>query len=103
MNIINHDKAELKMKENLEENKENQKASELNIQNSLKNNYDIAEEKGVKGNKKILPTVGIKSDNFVSSKVDEGGNLNEININFDNLKSANVGVNGQKNGNRIDS
>ena len=39
----------------------------------------------------------------MSSKVDEGGNLNEINVNMDNLKSANVGINGQKLGERVDN
>ena len=60
-------------------------------------------ENGLKGKKIVLPTVTVKNENFVSSKVDEGGNLNEINVNMDNLKSANVGINGQKLGERVDN
>ena len=60
-------------------------------------------ENGLKGKKIVLPTVTVKNENFVSSKVDEGGNLNEINVNMDTLKSANVGINGQKLGERVDN
>ena len=56
-----------------------------------------------KAKKISLPTVSIKNENFVSSKVDEGENLNEINVNMNNLKSANVGINGQKTGERVDN
>ena len=60
-------------------------------------------ENALKGKKIVLPTVTVKNENFVSSKVDEGGNLNEINVNMDNLKSAYVGINGQKLGERVDN
>ena len=60
-------------------------------------------ENVLKGKKIVLPTVTVKNENFVSSKVDEGGNLNEINVNMDNLKSAYVGINGQKLGERVDN
>ena len=48
-----------------------------------------------------LPTVGVKISNFQVSKVDTAGNLDVDNINVDNEKTANVGVNGQKIGERI--
>ena len=56
-----------------------------------------------KGNKITLPAVGIKNENFVASKVDEGGNLNEINFDIVNMKSSYAGINGQKNGERIEN
>ena len=58
-------------------------------------------ENGVINTKIILPTVEIKNNNFVASKVDEGGNLDENNIDINNLKSAEAGINGQKNGNKV--
>ena len=60
-------------------------------------------ENAIKAKKISLPTVSIKNENFVTSKVDEGENLNEINVNMNNLKSANVGINGQKTGERVDN
>ena len=71
---------------------------------NIKKEENIKEsENGLKGKKIILPTVSVKNENFVSSKVDEGENLKEINVNIDNLKSANVGINGQKLGERVDN
>ena len=98
--------AELKINLNYEENK---KENDLNIQNidqdkNEERNVNLKiSEIGQKGKKINLPSVGIQNNNFVSSKVDEGGNLNEINIDMDNLKTANVGINGQKNGIRTDN
>ena len=66
--------------------------------NDNKISYQIGETKK-KG--KGLPLVGNKNDNFVSSKVDKAGNFDANNINIDNLQSANVGINGQKIGDRI--
>ena len=88
---------------------ENKKENDLNIQNiehdkNEDGNVNLKiSEIGQKGKKINLPSVGIQNNNFVSSKVDEGGNLNEINIDMDNLKTANVGINGQKNGIRTDN
>ena len=50
---------------------------------------------------KGLPMVGIKTSNFQTSKIDVAGRLNVDDVNVDNLKSANVGVNGVKLGERI--
>ena len=48
-----------------------------------------------------LPLVGSKNNDFKSSKIDYAGDLNTENIDVNNLKSANVGVNGVKMGDRI--
>lgn len=46
--------------------------------------------------------VGPKSSNFEPSKVDVAGKFDVENVDTENLKSANVGVNGQKIGDRIE-
>ena len=56
---------------------------------------------GEKKKLKSLPMVGTKSNNFKASKIDAAGKFDADNINIDNMKSANVGVNGQKIGERI--
>ena len=48
-----------------------------------------------------LPLVGSKNDNFISSKVEPVKNIDAENININNLKSSNSGINGVKNGERI--
>ena len=50
---------------------------------------------------KGLPMVGVKSNNFKSSRIDVAGKLDVDNIDVNNLKSGNVGVNGVKLGGRI--
>lgn len=45
--------------------------------------------------------VGVKSNNFKSSRIGIAGKLDVDNIDVNNLKSANVGVNGVKLGERI--
>ena len=55
----------------------------------------------IKRRGKPLPTVGDKTYNFHASKFGVAGNLNIDNINTDNLKAANVGINGQKIGEKI--
>jgi hypothetical protein len=55
----------------------------------------------VKRRGKGLPSVGVKNSNFQASKIDTAGNFDVGNINVDNTKTANVGVNGQKIGERI--
>ena len=49
-----------------------------------------------------LPMVGSKNINFEPSKVDTAGKFDEGNVDVNNLKSANVGINGQKIGERIE-
>ena len=56
---------------------------------------------GIKKKGKGLPIVGAKNSNFEPSKIDAAGRLDVENINVENLKSANVGVNGQKIGERV--
>ena len=46
--------------------------------------------------------VGIKDNNFISSKIAEVGRFDGDNINIDLTKTANVGINGQKVGDRIE-
>ena len=59
----------------------------------------ISASKKKKG--KGLPTVGVKTSNFKSSRIDVAGRLDVNNIHVNNMKSANVGVNGVKLGERI--
>ena len=56
---------------------------------------------GIKKKNKGLPLVGSKNDIFISSRIDKAGNFDTNNINIDNMKSASVGINGQKIGDRI--
>ena len=76
----------------------------LNLENNneikVESNLKISENAS-KGKKITLPSVGVKNDNFVSSRVDEGKNSNEINLDIVNMKSTNVGINGQKTGERV--
>ena len=85
---------------------QNPKESNINLEQNnevkIESNLKISEN-GIKGNKITLPAVGIKNENFVASKVDEGGNLNEINFDIVNMKSSYAGINGQKNGERIEN
>ena len=85
---------------------QNPKESNINLEQNnevkIESNLKISEN-GTKGNKITLPAVGIKNENFVASKVDEGGNLNEINFDIVNMKSSYAGINGQKNGERIEN
>ena len=78
---------------------ENNSGSEDNKEINLK------AEPSKKGNilkkGKGLPKVGIKMNNFQTSKVDVGGKLNTDNIDVNNMKSVNVGINGVKLGERI--
>jgi len=56
---------------------------------------------GMKKKGKGLPMVGSKNNNFKRSKISSIGQFDVDNVNVDNMKSANVGVNGQKIGDRI--
>ena len=71
-----------------EENEYSRVQSGINRGNSKKKNNE-------------LPPVGIKSNSFKSSKIEVAGNLNRENIDINNIKSTNVGVNGMKIGDRI--
>ena len=50
---------------------------------------------------KDLPLVGKKTNNFKSSKIEKAGKLYTNDIDVNNMKSANIGVNGVKIGDRI--
>jgi len=57
---------------------------------------------GIKKKGKGLPMVGPKNNsNFVSYKIDKAGDFDKDKVNVENLHSANVGVNGQKIGDRV--
>jgi hypothetical protein len=80
---------ELKISSQEDKNKENK--------NSLNNGVSFKRNINTK-----LPMVGIKDKNFVSSKISEAGRFDGDNINIDITKTANVGINGQKIGDRIE-
>ena len=99
------------------ETKNNNISDNINneLKNAIKNNNNSNYMIGVysdenissdspKGNsrkKKDLPMVGLKKSNFEMSKMDIAGKLDTDNVNINNMKSVNVGVNGVKMGNRI--
>ena len=57
---------------------------------------------GIKKKGKGLPMVGPKNNSdFVSYKIDKAGDFDKEKVNVENLHSANVGVNGQKIGDRV--
>ena len=80
---------ELKISSQEDKNKENK--------NSLNNGVSIKRNFNTK-----LPMVGIKDKTFKSSKIAEAGRFDGDNINIDITKTANVGINGQKIGDRIE-
>ena len=101
----------LRVKRNKEINDNNYNIN-ININNennndTLKNSiYDeednskrISTSRRKKG--KCLPSVGVKSSNFKSSKIDIAGRFDVENVDVNNMKSANVGVNGVKLNDRI--
>ena len=57
---------------------------------------------GIKRSIGKLPMVGKKDKDFISSKIAEAGKFDGGNINIDISKTANVGINGQKIGDRIE-
>ena len=71
---------------------------ENNDNKIFKNTGNIGISMKKKGN---LPSVNPKSKEFHASKIDEAGHFDVDNVNIDNLKTANVGVSGQKVGDRI--
>ena len=77
-----------------------------NINNMLATNYQnnkkyIPLRGNSKKKNKGLPLVGTKKNNFEKSKTEFVGDFNITNINFNNLKSTNVGVKGFKIADRI--
>lgn len=89
----NNNKIDIKLDLNNEINNSNSGDNEENSSKVFSGNI---RKKG-----KGLPMVGIKSSNFQSSKIDVAGKLDVDNIDVNNMKSANVGVNGVKLGERI--
>ena len=70
--------------------------------NEESNSRALNSERGnLKKKGKGLPKVGIKDSNFKTSKIDVAGKLNVNDIDVNNMKSANIGVNGTKMGERI--
>ena len=88
----------LKVDMNNNSDKENSDSKD-NKENTLKANP--SEKGNIIKKGKGLPKVGIKMSNFQSSKIDVAGKLNTDNIDVNNMKSANVGINGVKLGERI--
>ena len=92
-------------------NLNNHKLTELRFRPIKEDSHEINYEENNanfvsnQGNSKIknkdLPLVGLKNNNFKTSKIGTVGNLNTENIDINNLKSASVGVNGIKIGDRI--
>ena len=68
---------------------------------SVNNNNNNIFNKQYNKNNNNLPLVGNKNSSFISSKVEPIKNVDEENIDINNLKSSNAGVNGIKLGNRI--
>ena len=84
--------------------------NEMNYNNNITNNMTPNYENNTKYNSKSgnskrknkgLPLVGIKNNKFEKSKTEAVGDLNITNINFNNLRSTNVGISGNKIGDRI--
>ena len=96
---INYDSNEDKKNEFIDLNNLGMNYNEQNIETKVVLNSSIGAPKR-KG--RGLPTVGAKSSNFEPSKIDVAGKFDVNNVDTDNLKSANVGINGQKMGERIE-
>ena len=71
--------------------------SDSNPETKISLGNSVVKKKG-----KGLPMVGSKNINFEPSKVDTAGKFDEGNVDVNNLKTANVGINGQKIGERIE-
>ena len=78
------------LKNSYQEDKNKENKNSLNNGISIKRNFNTK-----------LPMVGSKDNNFISSKIAEAGKFDGDNINIDLTKTANVGINGQKVGDRI--
>ena len=84
--------------------------TEINFNNKIRNmlrpNYEnntkyIPQRGNSKKKNKGLPLVGTKNIKFEKSKTEAVGDFDAANIKFNNLRSTNVGVNGNKIGDRI--
>ena len=74
----------------------------LHEENNNDNNIMlISGDGGIKKKGKGLPMVGQKNNNFEPCKIDMAGNFDRDKVNVENLRSINIGVNGQKIGDRI--
>ena len=81
---------------NNEYNSDTLKNSVSDEENSSKRMLSSRRKKG-----KGLPSVGVKNTDFKSSKIDVAGRLDVDNVDVNNMKAANVGVNGVKLSERI--
>ena len=88
---INLDTNFNELKNSLQEDKNKENKNSLNNGVSIRKNFNAK-----------LPMVGPKDNNFVSSKIAEVGKFDGGKINIDITKTANVGINGQKVGDRIE-
>ena len=84
--------------------------TEINFNNKIRNmlrpdcenNTKYIPQRGnSKKKNKGLPLVGTKNIKFEKSKTEAVGDFDAANIKFNNLRSTNVGVNGNKIGDRI--
>ena len=95
----------VKINVNMNDDSDSNNDSESNTQKknfSIENNSKSKiSSKGKSRKGRGLPTVGVKTSNFQTSKIDVAGRLNVDDVNVDNLKTANVGINGVKLGERI--
>ena len=82
-------------------NKSDQNSDSSNSNKEINPKTKNSERGNIRKKGKGLPMVGIKTNNFKSSKIDVAGRLDADNIDVNNMKSANVGINGVKTGERI--
>ncbi len=79
----------------------------ININSNIGDNFASLEDSNIRSSQyakkknKGLPLVGKINTNFKASKIDVGGKFDANNIDVSNMKSANVGVGGEKMGERI--
>ena len=79
----------------------------ININSNIGDNFASLEDSNIRSSQyakkknKGLPLVGKINTNFKASKIDVGGKFDANNIDVSNIKSANVGVGGEKMGERI--
>jgi hypothetical protein len=79
----------------------------ININNNVGDNFAFLEDSNIRSSQytkkknKGHPLVGKINTNFKASKIDVGGKFDASNIDVSNMKSTNVGVGGEKIGERI--
>ena len=80
-----------------------QKGNSIHLLNSMTSEINNSINKqNTKAKNKNLPLVGEKTNIFISSKVEPINCINTNNIDINNLKSSNAGINGIKLGERIE-